>query len=132
MLESNWGQWNKLLGPHKGPIVFFNRVGLSHRKNQLGFLIDFFFICAYLTQSQMIPNKERLGIEVAIRPHIKTIDVINSEIQKVNGSIERKWRQLDDFSSSWSYTIWSNWKDSMNGELSYREYLLIVLEAYRK
>ena len=46
----------------------------------------------------MIPNKERLGIEVAIRPHIKTIDVINSELQKVNGSIDRKWKQLDDFS----------------------------------
>ena len=80
----------------------------------------------------MIPNKERLNIEVAIRPHINTIDVINSELQKVNGSIERKWRQLDDFSASWSYTIWSNWKDSMSGELSYREYLQIVLEAYRK
>jgi hypothetical protein len=80
----------------------------------------------------MIPNKERLGIEVAIRPHVDTIDVIKSELQKVNGSIERKWRQLDDFSASWSYTIWSNWKDSMAGELSYREYLLIVLEAYRK
>ena len=80
----------------------------------------------------MIPNKERLNIEVAIRPHINTIDVINSELQKVNGSIERKWRQLDDFSASWSYTIWSNWKDSMAGELSYREYLQIVLEAYRK
>jgi hypothetical protein len=80
----------------------------------------------------MIPNKERLGIEVAIRPQVETIDVIKSELQKVNGSIERKWRQLDDFSASWSYTIWSNWKDAMSGELSYREYLLIVLEAYRK
>ena len=80
----------------------------------------------------MIPNKERLGIEVAIRAHVETIDVIKSELQKVNGSIERKWRHLDDFSASWSYTIWSNWKDAMSGELSYREYLLIVLEAYRK
>jgi hypothetical protein len=80
----------------------------------------------------MIPNKERLGIEIAIRPHVNPIDVIKSELQKVNGSIERKWRHLDDFSSSWSYTIWSNWKDSMRGELSYREYLLIVLEAYQK
>jgi len=80
----------------------------------------------------MIPNKERLGIEVAIRPHVKTIDVINSELQKVNGSIERKWRQLDDFSVSWSYTIWSNWKDAMAGELSYREYLLIMVEVYQK
>ena len=80
----------------------------------------------------MIPNKERLGIEVAIRPHIKTIDVINSELQKVNGSIERKWRQLDDFSVSWSFQVWKNWKDAMQGELSYREYLLIVLEAYQE
>jgi len=80
----------------------------------------------------MIPNKERLGIEIAIRPHIETIDVIKSELQKVNGSIERKWRTLDDFSASWSYTIWSNWKDAMSGELSYREYLLIILEAYGK
>jgi len=80
----------------------------------------------------MIPNRERLKIEVAIRPHILAIDVINIELQKVNGSIERKWRQLDDFSASWSYTMWQNWKDAMQGEISYREYLLIILEAYQK
>jgi hypothetical protein len=80
----------------------------------------------------MIPNRERLKIEVAIRPHILAVDVINIELQKVNGSIERKWRQLDDFSASWSYTMWQNWKDAMQGEISYREYLLIILEAYKK
>jgi len=80
----------------------------------------------------MIPNRERLKIEVAIRPHIQAVEVINLELQKVNGSIERKWRQLDDFSASWSYTMWQNWKDSMQGEISYREYLLIILEAYKK
>jgi len=80
----------------------------------------------------MIPNRERLKIEVAIRPHIQAVEVINLELQKVNGSIERKWRQLDDFSASWSYTMWQNWKDAMQGEISYREYLLIILEAYRK
>lgn len=80
----------------------------------------------------MIPNRERLKIEVAIRPHIQAVEVINLELQKVNGSIERKWRQLDDFSASWSYTMWQNWKDSMQGEISYREYLLIILEAYQK
>jgi hypothetical protein len=80
----------------------------------------------------MIPNKERLQIEVAIRPHIDTLEVINLELQKVNGSIERKWRQLDDFSASWSYTVWSNWKDSMAGEMSYREYLIIMLKIYQK
>lgn len=80
----------------------------------------------------MIPNRERLKIEVAIRPHIQAVEVINLEIQKVNGSIERKWRQLDDFSASWSYSMWQNWKDAMQGEISYREYLLIILEAYKK
>jgi hypothetical protein len=80
----------------------------------------------------MIPNRERLKIEVAIRPHIQAVEVINLELQKVNGSIERKWRQLDDFSVSWSYTMWQNWKDAMQGEISYREYLLIILEAYKK
>jgi hypothetical protein len=80
----------------------------------------------------MIPNRERLKIEVAIRPHIQAVEVIKFELQKVNGSIERKWRQLDDFSASWSYTMWQNWKDAMQGEISYREYLLIILEAYEK
>jgi hypothetical protein len=80
----------------------------------------------------MIPNRERLKIEVAIRPHIQAVEVINLELQKVNGSIERKWRKLDDFSASWSYTMWQNWKDAMQGEISYREYLLIILEAYQK
>jgi len=80
----------------------------------------------------MIPNRERLKIEVAIRPHIQAVEVINLELQKVNASIERKWRQLDDFSASWSYTMWQNWKDAMQGEISYREYLIIILEAYQK
>lgn len=80
----------------------------------------------------MIPNKERLGLEVAIRPHIKTIEIIRLELEKVNASIDRKFMQLDDYSTSWSWTMWKNWKDAMQGELSYREYLLIVLEAYEK
>jgi hypothetical protein len=80
----------------------------------------------------MIPNKERLKIEVAIRPHLPAIEVIRLELQKVNGSIDRKFMQLDDFSASWSWTMWQNWKDSMQGEISYREYLKIVLEAYQK
>jgi len=80
----------------------------------------------------MIPNKERLKIEVAIRPHVSAIDVIEYELEKVNASIDRKFLQLDDFSASWSWTMWKNWKDAMEGELSYREYLKIVLEAYKK
>ena len=80
----------------------------------------------------MIPNKERLNLEVAIRPHVETIKIIRLELEKVNGSIDRKFMQLDDYSVSWSWTMWKNWKDAMQGELSYREYLLIVLEAYEK
>jgi len=80
----------------------------------------------------MIPNKERLGIEIAIRPHIPAIQTIKNELQKTEASIDRKWMQLDDYSNSWSWTIWKNWKDAMRGELSYREYLLIVLESYQK
>jgi hypothetical protein len=60
------------------------------------------------------------------------MQVISIELANVTASIDRKWRQLDDFSASWSFTMWQNWKDAMSGELSYREYLLIVLEAYRK
>jgi hypothetical protein len=40
--------------------------------------------------------------------------------------------QLDDFSASLSWTMWKNLKDAMEGEISYREYLKIVLEAYQK
>jgi hypothetical protein len=28
--------------------------------------------------------------------------------------------------------MWQNWKDAMQGETSYREYLLIMLEAYQE
>jgi hypothetical protein len=54
------------------------------------------------------------------------------ELAKVTASIDRKFMQLDDFSASWSWTMWKNWKDAMEGEISYREYLKIVLEAYQK
>ena len=80
----------------------------------------------------MISNKERLQIEIAIRSHIEALQVINMELAKVTASIDRKFMQLDDFSASWSWTMWKNWKDAMEGELSYREYLKIVLEAYQK
>jgi hypothetical protein len=60
------------------------------------------------------------------------LQVISIELAKVNGSIDRKFMQLDDFSASWSWTMWKNWKDSMEGEISYREYLKIILEAYKK
>jgi hypothetical protein len=52
--------------------------------------------------------------------------VIESEIIKVNQSIDRKWAILDDFSSSWTWTQWKNFKDSLYGEISYREYLIIL------
>ena len=52
--------------------------------------------------------------------------VIESELIKVNQSIDRKWAILDDFSASWTWTQWKNFKDSLYGEISYREYLIIL------
>jgi len=80
----------------------------------------------------MLPNEERLQIEAVIRPHKSFIEVVELELQKVNGSIDRKWSHLDDFSASWSWTMWKNWKDAMYGEISYREYLLIIQKELKK
>jgi len=100
----------------------------------IGIAYGFFFclICINQNPIHMIPNKERLGIEIALRPHQTAVEIIQSELRKTEDSINRKWMHLDDYSNSWSWTIWKNWKDAMRGELSYREYLLIVLEAYKK
>jgi hypothetical protein len=46
--------------------------------------------------------------------------------------LDRKWNHLDDFSASWSWTMWKNWKDAMYGEISYREYLLILQKQIKK
>lgn len=79
----------------------------------------------------MLPNETRLKLELVIRPKQTAKEIIDAELRKVNGSIERKWMQLDDFSSSWSYTMWKNWKDAMAGEMSYREYLLILWQEFK-
>lgn len=50
----------------------------------------------------MLPNEERLKLEVFIRPMRSTQEVIESELIKVNYSIERKWAILDDYSLNWS------------------------------
>lgn len=80
----------------------------------------------------MIPNKERLGIEIAIRPQVQPVELIKSELIKVNYSIDRKFAILDEYSANWTFTEWRNFKDALQAELSYREYLKIVLEAYQK
>jgi hypothetical protein len=80
----------------------------------------------------MLPNEERFGLEMALRPFRSIEELLVSELQKVNGSIDRKWMQLDDFSASWSWTMWQNWKDAMHGEISYREYLLILQKQIKK
>jgi hypothetical protein len=74
----------------------------------------------------MLPNEERLKLEVLLRPIRSTQEIIQSELIKVNQSIDRKWAILDDFSSSWTWTQWKNFKDSLYGEISYREYLIIL------
>jgi hypothetical protein len=80
----------------------------------------------------MLSNEDRFGIELALRPFRTIEELIELELQKVNGSIDRKWNHLDDFSASWSWTMWKNWKDAMYGEISYREYLLILQKQIKK
>ena len=79
----------------------------------------------------MLSNEDRFGIELALRPFRTIEELIELELQKVNGSIDRKWNHLDDFSASWSWTMWKNWKDAMYGEISYREYLLILQAEFK-
>jgi hypothetical protein len=74
----------------------------------------------------MLPNEERLKLQVLLRPLTDSNSIIESELIKVNASIERKWAILDDFSVSWSWTQWKNFKDGLEGEMSYREYLKIL------
>lgn len=80
----------------------------------------------------MLPNEERLKLEVLLRPIRSTHEIIESELIKVNYSIERKWAILDDYSLNWSFTQWRNFKDGLYGEISYREYLLILQSELRK
>lgn len=80
----------------------------------------------------MLPNEERLKLEVFIRPMRSTQNVIESELIKVNYSIERKWAILDDYSLNWSFTQWRNFKDGLYGEIAYREYLLILQSELTK
>jgi hypothetical protein len=79
----------------------------------------------------MLDNEARLKLQVLFRPLTNPTEVIESELFKVNQSIDRKWAILDDFSNTWSWTQWKNFKDSLYGEISYREYLQILLSEYK-
>jgi len=93
--------------------------------------IDFFFICLIPNPINMLPNEERLKLQTIFRPLTSAKEIIQSELLKTEQSIERKWAILDDFSASWSWTQWKNFKDSLYGEISYREYLIILLSELR-
>jgi hypothetical protein len=80
----------------------------------------------------MINNESRLQIECLLRPIRSTQEIIESELIKVNYSIDRKWAILDDYSLNWSFTQWRNFKDSLYGEISYKEYLLILQKQLKK
>lgn len=86
----------------------------------------------YLNPNTMLPNEERLKLEVLFRPSRNTLEIIESELIKVNHSIDRKWAILDDYSLNWTFTQWRNFKDGLYGEISYREYLLILKTELRK
>ena len=79
----------------------------------------------------MLPNEERLKLQVLFRPLTDADKVIESELIKVNHSFDRKWAILDDFSASWTWTQWKDFKDSLYGEISYREYLIILQSELR-
>jgi hypothetical protein len=80
----------------------------------------------------MLPNEERLKLEVLFRPSRNAKEIIESELIKVNHSIDRKWAILDDYSLNWTFTQWRNFKDGLYGEISYREYLLILQNELKK
>ncbi len=80
----------------------------------------------------MLPNEERLKLECVLRPIRTTQEIIESELIKVNYSIDRKWAILDDYSVNWSFTQWRNFKDSLYGEISYKEYLTILQKELKK
>lgn len=92
----------------------------------------FFLFVMYLTPNIMLPNEERLKLEVLFRPSRNTLEIIESELIKVNHSIDRKWAILDDYSLNWTFSQWRNFKDGLYGEISYREYLLILKTELRK
>jgi hypothetical protein len=74
----------------------------------------------------MLDNETRLKLQTVFQISASPLSIINSELIKVEQSIERKWAILDDFSNCWDYTQWKNYKDGLYGEISYREYLLIL------
>jgi len=74
----------------------------------------------------MLDNETWLKLQTVFQISAPTLSIINSELIKVEQSIERKWAILDDFSNCWDYTQWKNYKDGLYGEISYREYLLIL------
>ncbi len=92
----------------------------------------FFLFVMYLTPNIMLPNEERLKLELLFRPSRNTKEIIESELIKVNHSIDRKWAILDDYSLNWTFTQWRNFKDGLYGEISYREYLLILQNELKK
>jgi len=74
----------------------------------------------------MLDNETRLKLQTVFQISASPLSIIKSELIKVEQSIERKWAILDDFSNCWDYTQWKNYKDGLYGEISYREYLLIL------
>lgn len=74
----------------------------------------------------MLDNETRLKLQTIFHISSTPLSIIETELIKVEQSIERKWAILDDFSNCWNYTQWKNYKDGLYGEISYREYLLIL------
>lgn len=79
----------------------------------------------------MMQLEKRLMEAHRLCPHLSEVEIIGIELIAVNESINRKWDILDDFCNSWSQRVWQDWKDSMDGEIAYRTYLLIQFDQYK-
>lgn len=77
-------------------------------------------------------NEGRFQLQAIFLPSQSTIQIIESELIKTNHSIDRKWSILDDYSINWTYSQWKNFKDGIHAEISYKEYLLILLQELKK
>jgi hypothetical protein len=76
-------------------------------------------------------NESRLRSQLIFQVTRTTKEILEHELSKTNYSIDRKWAILDEYSVNWDWSKWKNWKDSLYAEISYREYICIILEQLK-
>jgi hypothetical protein len=76
-------------------------------------------------------NESRLRSQLIFQVTRTTKEILEHELSKTNYAIDRKWAILDEYSATWDWTKWKNWKDSLYADISYREYIWIILEQLK-